>query len=288
MKFLKAVKKGDAIMGKRISPRKVKRQLGNYTVDELRDLRDSISLELINRGAENELTYSQQQVEVIGERISLEQTAEAQRLINTRIIPYFDAVDKMLSLFVAIDTLMAVGRDYRLMRKQLDGYDRKMTGAFLHLRQIAKNNGWNADFGDLEAAIYDRIEGVQRFLAGQDNGEYLRGIIQENAGEFMRSYLVARAEADMGGRPLGSASGRQLIADTCTRYRQERRVPWGRAANQFWTELNAIPETERTPAQQDAYNRLSWRTDNTGQRVKRDNRGEYVKNLVAKIKKGGA
>jgi len=133
------------------------------------------------------------------------------------IIPsWYDACMAAESIIDLIDTLAALTalpQARAMFRQQLDPVGGDLAAAFERLLQVARTidpalAALVADQGT--AKVGRRIEGLQRFIAGEDQGEYLRGVVRDRGGRL--ADLIASFIADIGGRPSGMEPWRAWLA----------------------------------------------------------------------------
>lgn len=143
---------------------------------------------------------------------------------DQHIKPIRDTSDFLWSSIIALDAAVTAGHRRDLLEEVIKpGLDEQLSAAFTRLIRLHRSIG--SDLGEdtnFIRMITTRIEGVQRFLNREDNGEYLRSHIQESTGDAIRDALQARMSVvKFGGNQEGMKRWRKWLAEEVLRFKEK-------------------------------------------------------------------
>ncbi len=220
-------------------------EIKDYAPEEQRALRDALNFLLgeinpadieqmskkelqheVQRSRQARLTtlqsYSKTDIEAAYQR-GIDVTARNAEAMHKNNVAYMQAASELTNFIVAIDTLAAVSKipsarseilKYLRGDEESDtapekGVDKKLAGAYLWFTQKAREAGFTMQFDVVTRQTYERIEGIQRFVTQQDDGEYLRHIVETQGGDKLKEILAA--EINVGGRSPGMTEWRKYV-----------------------------------------------------------------------------
>jgi hypothetical protein len=145
-------------------------------------------------------------------RIKAVERAQAQWL--PRLTEFYSQAALVIEIISKIDTAAAVATDRRVLVEMLQGVDEELGRHAIRLERLRVGFGSPDLTQPLVGMVNLRIEAVQSFLSGRDNGERLRGVVLADGGDFVSRFLERLPESvDLGGRPQGMTEWRVWLAE---------------------------------------------------------------------------
>lgn len=129
--------------------------------------------------------------------------AEIQAIVTdrNRLIDYFEAGSNLQITLVSVDNYASLTNNpltRQIAKEALQDADKAIATQFLQLTECARKCEFDPTFEVVTSMVNQRIEGVQRLISGQDNGDYLRQAILDTGAVRTRDMMNLIAELAIG------------------------------------------------------------------------------------------